>query len=188
MQLDKEMATKLIRVARNAIDACLTETDPPAEEIKDRGLNQSAGCFVTIHKDGKLRGCIGNFVSEQPLYREVAQMAVAAATSDPRFYAMNREDIGAYSLDISVLSPLEKIEDPTLIEVGTHGIYLEKDYSRGVLLPQVATEQGWDRQTFLEQTCIKAGLPPNSWQSPRTSIYVFTAQVITEHETNGLPA
>lgn len=180
MMLDNEMSNKLLRVARDAIDSCLTNTDSRPETIEDALLNQTAGCFVTIHKDGQLRGCIGNFVSNQPLYLEVAQMAVAAATTDPRFYAMSPEEIGDYSLDISVLSALVKIDNIEQLEVGTHGIYLEKDYSRGVLLPQVATEQGWDRQTFIEQTCIKAGLAINAWQSPQTAISIFTAQVISD--------
>jgi hypothetical protein len=94
---------------------------------------------------------------------------------------MDQADIGNYQLDISILSPLEKIEDVTLIEVGKHGIYVEKDYSRGVLLPQVATEQGWDRQTFIEQTCVKAGLPIDAWKSSRTTISIFSAQVISDN-------
>jgi AmmeMemoRadiSam system protein A len=182
MLLDNEMGIKLLKIARAAIDACLTDSDPTPDKIENSPLNQTAGCFVTIHKGAQLRGCIGNFVSTQPLYLEVAQMAVAAATADPRFHAMNRADLGNYNLDISVLSPLEKIDDIDQIEVGTHGIYLEKDYSRGVLLPQVATEQGWDRLTFLQQTCLKAGLPSDAWESAQASIYIFSAQVITEDQ------
>lgn len=180
MLLGKKECEKLLSIARCAIDDFLTDAKPASNEIEGTGLNHSAGCFVTIKMDGELRGCIGNFVSDQPLYREVAQMAVAAATGDPRFYAMNHKDIDRYNLDISVLSPLEKIDDITRIEVGTHGIYLEKDGSRGVLLPQVATEHNWNRQTFLEQTCVKAGLPTDGWQFPRTDIYIFAAQIISE--------
>ncbi len=179
MFLDDDMGHKLLNVARNAIDACLSNSDPLPETVDSPELNQTAGCFVTIYKDNQLRGCIGNFVSQQPLYLEVAQMAVAAATADPRFHAMDQSDIGNYSLDVSVLSPLNKIEDITQIEVGVHGIYLEKDSSRGVLLPQVASEQGWDQQTFLEQTCVKAGLTTDAWKSSRTTIYIFTTQVIS---------
>ncbi len=181
MRLDNELSKKLLAIARRAIDNCLAESEQTPEEVNEELLNQKVGCFVTIHQNNRLRGCIGNFVSEQPLYLEVAQMAVAAATTDPRFYAMSKADIDNYSLDISVLSPLEKIDDVRQIEVGTHGIYLEKGFSRGVLLPQVATEQGWNRQTFIEQTCIKAGLDVNAWQSPQTTIYTFSAQVITDN-------
>lgn len=185
MVLDHEIELKLLKVARSAIDACLTHTQPLEDEVNDALLNQTAGCFVTIHQNGQLRGCIGNFVSNQPLHREVAQMAVAAATADPRFYVMGADDVGNYSLDISILSPLMKIDNIEQIEVGTHGLYLEKDYSRGVLLPQVAIEQGWDRQTFIEQTCIKAGLSADAWKSPQTTLSIFSAQVITENENNG---
>ena len=94
--------------------------------------------------------------------REVAEISIASATKDPRFYPMGEKDLENFSLEISVLSPLRKIEDLSEIEVGKHGIYLEKGYYRGVLLPQVATEHGWDRDTFLKQTCIKAGLPPEA--------------------------
>ncbi len=181
MLLDEETGKELLSIARSAIDTCLTEGDPTPRGVEDPPLNQSAGCFVTINMGRKLRGCIGHFTSQQPLYLEVAQLAVAAATADPRFHAMSREDIGNYSLDISVLSPLKKIDDISQIEVGTHGIYLERDYSRGVLLPQVATEQRWGRQTFLEQTCVKAGLPTDAWKSRHLEIYIFSAQVITEN-------
>lgn len=180
MLLGPDESVKLLGIARSAIDAQLSDKVPPAITVDEESLNLVAGCFVTIHMNNQLRGCIGNFVSEQPLHREVAQMAVAAATGDPRFYAMSPEDIGHYKLDISILSPLEKIDDVGQIEVGTHGIYLEKDYCRGVLLPQVATEYGWNRQTFLEQTCVKAGLKTDAWQSPQTDIYIFSAQVISD--------
>ncbi|NCP77948.1 MAG: AmmeMemoRadiSam system protein A [Desulfuromonadales bacterium] len=171
---------KLLKLARQAIDNCLRQTDFIAQGEDDPQLTQQAGCFVTIKINGQLRGCLGNFVSSQPLYLEVTRMAVAAATEDPRFRPMTAADLGKYTLDISVLSPLQKISDPNLIEVGKHGIYLEHNGRRGVLLPQVATEQGWDRQTFLEQTCRKAGLPDDAWQSADARLYVFTAEIIEE--------
>jgi len=185
MLLNEDQSGTLLKGAHAAIDACLNNTALTPQTIAAPQLNQSAGCFVTIHQNGQLRGCIGTFESNRPLHLEVAQMAVAAATADPRFYAMGPEDIGNYSLDISILSPRVKIDDITQIEVGTHGIYLEKDYSRGVLLPQVAGEHGWDRQEFIKQTCIKAGLPTDAWRSPRTAIFIFSAQVISENENNG---
>ena len=181
MQLNQDEGSRLLEIARQTIDAHLNGTEPPEVVRPSSALEQRAGCFVTIEMNDQLRGCIGTFSSELPLHREVAQMAVAAATGDPRFYAMTAEDIGRYQLDISVLSPLERIEDTSVIEVGTHGIYLENDYSRGVLLPQVATEHGWNRRTFLEQTCVKAGLPTDAWQSPHTDIYIFSAQIISDH-------
>jgi AmmeMemoRadiSam system protein A len=106
-------------------------------------------------------------------------MAVSAATRDPRFYPMKAQDLADFELEISVLSPLELISSVDEIKVGTHGIYLVKNSSRGVLLPQVATEYGWDRDTFLRHTCIKAGLPENAWQK-ECEIYIFSALVFGE--------
>ncbi len=182
MQLTRQEGHKLLSIARSAIDSCLRNEQGAPESCGEAALNRKAGCFVTIEMDRQLRGCIGTFSSDKPLYVEVAQMAVAAATADPRFYAMSSSDIGRYHLDISVLSDLEKIEATSQIEVGTHGIYLENSYSRGVLLPQVASEYGWDRQTFLEQTCVKAGLPTDAWQSPQTEIYIFSAQIFSDED------
>lgn len=178
--MKKDNQQKLLKLARQAIDNGLKQKDFSVQSEDDPQLTQQAGCFVTIKINGQLRGCLGNFVSNQPLYLEVPRMAVAAATQDPRFVSMTAADLGKYTLDISVLSPLEKITDANLIEVGKHGIYLEHSGRRGVLLPQVATEQGWDRQTFLEQTCKKAGLQGYAWQSEETILYVFTAEVIEE--------
>lgn len=181
MRLTRNEGLELLKIARRAIDNHLNAATDVPEQSEAAALNRETGCFVTIEMDGQLRGCIGTFTSQLPLQQEVRQMAVAAATGDPRFYAMTCDDIGCYTLDISILSPLEKISDTNLIEVGTHGIYLENNYSRGVLLPQVATEYGWDRQTFIEQTCVKAGLPTDAWQSPQTDIYTFTAQIVSDH-------
>ncbi|MBR5997575.1 MAG: AmmeMemoRadiSam system protein A, partial [Deltaproteobacteria bacterium] len=103
-----------------------------------------------------------------------------ASTRDPRFPAMTEEELADFSLEISVLSPLVRTTDPNSVVVGTHGIYLENGMRRGVLLPQVATEYGWDRETFLRQTCRKAGLPMDAWQKPETTIYLFTAEVFGE--------
>ncbi|WP_020676088.1 AmmeMemoRadiSam system protein A [Geopsychrobacter electrodiphilus] len=182
MLLDKKSGEILLKVARDAIDARLSKKPLPSVNLTGELLNQAVGCFVTITINDCLRGCIGHFVSEKPIYIEVAEMAVAAATADPRFHPMGAADIAHYKLEISILSPLEKIADTTLINVGTHGIYLTNGYSRGVLLPQVALEHKWDRLTFLKQTCIKAGLPQNAWQSPQTEIYIFSAQIISEND------
>ncbi len=147
---------------------------------EEKALNQHSGCFVTITQNGHLRGCIGNFQSQQPLFLEVATMAVAAASQDPRFPPMSPDELDNFSIEITVLSPLERIEDTNLIEVGTHGIYIVKGYNRGVLLPQVATDHGWDRETFLRQTCVKAGLSENSWQQEDADIYIFSGQIFHE--------
>ncbi len=182
--LNDEDAKILFRIAREAIRSACQHQDylPPAQEGKI--LNRRAGCFVTIKKHGQLRGCIGNFQSSIPLYREVAQMAIAAATGDPRFNPMSLAELDAAELEITVLTPLEKIVDIDKIEVGRHGIYIEKNFHRGVLLPQVATEYGWDRETFLAQTCIKAGLNMDAWRDQEADIYIFSGQILSENKAN----
>jgi len=179
-ELNVNEKAALLGIARKAIETYVLTGKNYVEPREEKSLNLRNGCFVTIKQRGQLRGCIGNFQSELPLFREVAEMAVASASKDPRFYPMKEEDLPNFSLEISVLSPLQKIEDIEEIEVGRHGIYLEKGYYRGVLLPQVATEYGWDRETFLKQTCLKAGLPTEAWQAEDTEIYIFSAQIVSE--------
>lgn len=170
---------ELLRIARETIVAHVSGQTVPAVAKPSKGLNLKSGCFVTIKQKGELRGCIGNFVSDKPLWQLVQEMASAAATQDPRFYPMKPADLDAFELDISVLSPLKQISDPAEIIVGTHGIYIIKNHCRGVLLPQVATEYGWDRDTFLRHTCIKAGLPNEAWKKD-CEIYIFSALVFGE--------
>ena len=178
--LSKTEATNLLEIARNAIIHQVNNMDYSSEPREEKALNIHSGCFVTITQEGHLRGCIGNFQSQQRLFREVATMAVAAASQDPRFQPMSPEELDNFSLEITILSPLEQIEDTNQIEVGTHGIYIIKGHNRGVLLPQVATEYGWSRETFLQQTCVKAGLSEDSWQLPGVDIYIFSGQIIHE--------
>lgn len=168
---------KLLALAREAIDGYVRHGEYRIKEEPEPALQGRQGCFVSIKKNNTLRGCIGSFVSDKPLYKLVQEMAIAAATRDPRFYPMKPDDLLDYSLEISVLGPLVKITSPEEITVGTHGIYLEKNSCRGVLLPQVAVEFKWDRNTFLSQVCHKAGLKPDDWQEG-ADIYVFTAQII----------
>lgn len=167
----------LLDIARKAIRSAVLKVENIPEPREEKSLNMRSGCFVTIKQNGELRGCIGNFQSEQPLFKEVAAMAAASATQDPRFYPLQEPDLESISLEISVLSQLKKIAAIEEIEIGQHGVYLEKGFYRGVLLPQVAAEHGWDRKTFLKQTCLKAGLPTNSWESEDADIYIFSAQV-----------
>ncbi|MCD6186556.1 MAG: AmmeMemoRadiSam system protein A [Desulfuromusa sp.] len=178
--LSKTEAKTLLKIARETIIHQIKGEDYSPTPREEEALNQQSGCFVTIKQNGQLRGCIGNFQSQQPLFQEVATMAVAAASQDPRFQPMSRDELDNFSLEITVLSPLEKIDDTNRIEVGTHGIYIIKGHNRGVLLPQVATEYSWDRETFLRQTCLKAGLSENSWQLPDADIYIFSGQIIHE--------
>jgi len=179
--MQKQLSTKekqlLLDIAREAIVSYVQTGSIPEREVNNSNLLVKQGCFVCIKINGMLRGCIGNFLSDKPLYRLVQEMAVSAATRDPRFYPMKEDDLKDFDVEISVLSPLHKISSIEEIEVGVHGIYLEKNFSRGVLLPQVAAEHGWDRDTFLSQTSIKAGLGKDDWQEG-TDIYTFSAMVL----------
>jgi len=178
--LTKAEQKQLLKIARDTITAYVSSGNIPSVETTARGLNLQSGCFVTIKQKGQLRGCIGNFVSDQPLYKLVQEMAVSAATRDPRFYPMKSPDLADFEIDISVLSPLEKIASVEEIEIGRHGIYIAKGSYRGVLLPQVATEYGWGRDEFLKHTCIKAGLPEDAWKG-ECDIYIFSALGFGEH-------
>lgn len=173
---------RLLAVARDTIVKLIWGKRPDSHEADLEGLNFKRGAFVTIHRRGQLRGCIGNFFSETPLVRTVEEMAVAAATQDPRFPPLGRAELEDIDLEISVLSPLKPISDIEEIQVGRHGIYIVSPRGRGVLLPQVATEQGWDRDTFLDHTCLKAGLQPGCWRDPDVQILIFSAQVFGEKD------
>ncbi|WP_456433982.1 AmmeMemoRadiSam system protein A [Thermosulfuriphilus sp.] len=178
---DEEKIT-LLKIARQAIAARLEGRQLTFPEISSPKLKTSLGAFVTLHIRGQLRGCIGTFFPQGPLYQTVAQMAQEAAFSDPRFPPLSRAEFPQIDIEISVLSPMERIRGVEEIEVGRHGLYIIRGLNRGVLLPQVATEYGWDRYTFLDHTCLKAGLPPGCWQDPETEIYVFTAEIFSEKE------
>ena len=166
----------LLKIARESISNYVSKGSKTPIEVPCESLQAKQGCFVTIKHKERLRGCIGQFTSDKPLCQLIQEMAIAAATRDPRFYPMENEDLENYELQISVLSPLQKIESVEEIEVGKHGLYIEKNFYRGVLLPQVAIEYGWDRDTFLAQTCLKAGLDKDSWKED-ADIFIFTAQV-----------
>ncbi len=169
----------LLQLAREAVTSTVRTGKLKMQMVADERLQALQGCFVTIKRQGTLRGCIGNFTSDKPLYELVQEMAASAATRDPRFYPMKEDDLAEFDLEISVLSPLSKIDSPEEVEVGKHGLYLEKNFSRGVLLPQVAVEHKWDRETFLTQTALKAGLKRDDWKEG-ADLYVFSAEVFAE--------
>ena len=170
----------LLNIARSAIEHELEQQPYNPTPREEQSLNERSGCFVTLKMNEQLRGCIGNFQSRRPLYQEVALMAVAAATQDPRFPPLTRPELELVRIEITVLSPLEKISGPDDITIGRDGIYLEHGVNRGVLLPQVATEHRWDALTFLRQTCNKAGLQADMWRAADTEIYRFSGQIIAE--------
>jgi AmmeMemoRadiSam system protein A len=151
---------------------------PPIPEA----VRRHSGVFVTLRIGDTLRGCIGYVAALMPLYRAVIENTVHAARSDPRFPPVSREETAEITIEISVMSPPRKVESVEEIEVGLHGLVVSRGTARGLLLPQVATECGWDRETFLSQTCWKAGLPREAWRKGGVAIEVFTAQVFSERE------
>ncbi|MFZ5586056.1 MAG: AmmeMemoRadiSam system protein A [Thermodesulfobacteriota bacterium] len=181
-ELNREEMRRLLAVARETISQLVQGRPPAAQPADLEGLQFRRGAFVTLHRRGQLRGCIGNFVSDEPLVCTVQSMAVAAASQDPRFPPVRAMEMDEIDLEISVLSPLKPIQDVDEIEVGRHGIYIVSPRGRGVLLPQVATEYGWDRDTFLDHTCMKAGLRPGCWREPDVKILIFSAQVFGEKD------
>ncbi len=135
------------------------------------------GAFVTLTRHGRLRGCIGNIVGQAPLYLTVSRMGYAAAFQDPRFPPLRAEEWPDTAMEISVLSELSRCPDPALVEIGRHGLVLALGRRSGVFLPQVPVEQGWDREAYLENLCLKAGLSPGSWRDPAAELYWYEALV-----------
>ncbi len=177
--LDGAARTELLGIARRAITQIVSGGQCPEAKSANPALQTPQGAFVTITIGGGLRGCIGTFREDTPLYRTVAQMAVAAAREDPRFSPLTATELPQIHLEISALTPMKPVADVREIEVGRHGLYITKGFNSGVLLPQVAAENRWDRTMFLEQTCRKAGLPKNAWQEG-AKILSFEAEVFGE--------
>jgi AmmeMemoRadiSam system protein A len=138
-----------------------------------------AGVFVSLHKGDALRGCIGHIEPDHPLSLAIPRAAVAAASTDPRFAPVTADELSALLIELSILAPLERIAGLGEIEVGRHGLVVESGWKRGLLLPQVAVEWGWDAEVFLAQTCHKAGLPPDAWKSAAV-FWRFEAEVFSE--------
>lgn len=178
---DKEKK-QLLNIARETIESKVKGERLAEISVPPGVLQEDRGAFVTINKHGMLRGCIGTIVPIKPLYEVVQEMAEAAALRDPRFPPVTEGELDDLEIEISVLTPFRKIDNTEEIEVGKHGIYIKKGYNSGLLLPQVATEYGWDRMTFLRHTCNKAGLPADAWKDRDTEIYIFLADIFGEEE------
>jgi len=181
--LTSDVRKRLLRIARESI----IHHGFPATRFQEESANRSElfedrAVFVTLTKSGRLRGCIGHLEPQGPLWKAVADMACSAAYGDPRFPPVEASEIPELEIEISVLTLPEPLEDPETIEIGRDGLIVEREGYRGVLLPQVAGERNWDRRTFLEQTCRKAGLDTDAWKDPETRVYRFQAYVFGEKE------
>jgi hypothetical protein len=175
----------LLELARGSIAAALAGGTPPEASLRSDALDTECGAFVTLTRRGELRGCIGYVRAVKPLRQTIAEMAVQAALHDPRFQAVTARELPDLDIEISVLSPLEEVKDVSTIEVGRHGLVIQEGARSGLLLPQVASEYGWDRETFLDHTCLKAGLPAGSWKRKGVVILAFTAEVFGEKDGGG---
>ncbi|MHC4779711.1 MAG: AmmeMemoRadiSam system protein A [Planctomycetota bacterium] len=165
------------RIARKTVETRVREGRVPDCPNPPAGLHDFCGAFVSLHRNGRLRGCLGLVEGIRPLWEAVRDMAASAATNDPRFEPLDVDELVDLDIEVSALSPLIEVEDLGDIQVGIHGLLVKKGGRSGLLLPQVATENGWDRETFLDQTCWKAGISPGSWKEPGCEIRSFTAEV-----------
>jgi len=183
MELNINQQKALLLVARRTIaDFLKIENSIGEIDLSDPVFDEKCGVFVTLHRRGNLRGCIGYIVSYSALRDAVVEMAMSSAFRDPRFMSLNRREYPDIDIEISVLSPVEAVKDVNDIVVGRHGLIVSADGRQGLLLPQVPLEQGWGRDEFLVHTCLKAGLPGDAWRKKTTMLQCFTAQVFSEKE------
>ena len=182
-QLPEDAKRELLEIARASLEHSAKGDPLPPLDIRCAELNETGAAFVTLKRKGRLRGCIGCLPPGQmPLGLTVQQMARSATLKDPRFRPVQPEELREIEIEISVLTPLQPLDNVEKIEIGRHGLWIRKGYASGVLLPQVPVEQGWDRQTYLERICLKAGLPTDAWKAPDTRLWTFEAIVFGEHE------
>ncbi len=174
--------SQLLDLARRSIEYYLDHSTQYSLDNHDNPIVlEERAVFVTLHKDGNLRGCIGHMHARMPLYKAVLEMAVAAAFEDPRFPPVQKEELDNIKIEISVLSPMEKIYDYKMIRMGIDGVWIKQGFRSGVYLPQVATDTGWDRETFLKSLCSsKAGLPADAYKDSETEIYIFQVEKFSE--------
>ncbi len=184
IQKEAQVHDKLLGIARQSIEAAVKGEPIPEFTVNEPELHHRHGAFVTVRQRGELRGCLGQFISDIPLHELVKEMAVAAITEDPRFKdeRIGKKDLGKIDIEVSVISPLKRVSDPTDFQLGRHGLYIKSGDNIGCLLPQIATERGWSKEEFLSYCCLgKAGLGPDAWKETGTEVYVFTAGILNEH-------
>ena len=181
--LNEQDRKELISIARSTLDTYLSAGKVPEIHPASPALSEHAGAFVSLHQEDELRGCIGQIEPDRELYKIVQSCALSAALDDPRFPPVTAEQLPSLNIEISVLTPMIRVARIEEIEVGKHGLYITLGGWRGLLLPQVATQYGWNREVFLSQTCRKAGLPENSWRDRPVAIFRFEAQVFSEPRT-----
>jgi AmmeMemoRadiSam system protein A len=182
MQLEEKEKRELLRIARSSIESALRRLHEETDAGGLAGLQEPRGVFVTLRRDGELRGCIGYVEARLPLVDAVKEVAAKAATEDPRFLPLSPRELASTQIEISVLSPLSRVDDPQAIEVGKHGLVIDAGFARGLLLPGVPLEYNWTREEFLNHTAMKAGLPPEIWQTGQVKIFTFTTETFSDSE------
>lgn len=191
IMLELEEGELAVKVAREAIKRALRGERVKPEDFRfPEKFDERRGVFVTLHKNGELRGCIGFPYPVLPLKDALIKAALSAAFEDPRFPPVRAEEMERIRISVTILSEPERLncrpeERPERIEIGKHGIIVRRGIFQGLLLPQVAVEYGWDPETFLAQTCLKAGLPPESWLDDETEVLIFTGEIFEEIEPEG---
>ncbi len=181
--LNKKQKKELLELARNSIKTYLETGKKIQAKTSDPVLSKEMGAFVTLHENGQLRGCIGNLVGTQSLYLNIRDMAVEAAVGDPRFAHLELSELKNVEIEISALSPMQRVASSDEIILRKHGVLVKRGFKTGVFLPQVATETGWSKEEFLSYLCSeKAGLPKDAWKDKDTELYVFTAEIFSEKE------
>lgn len=180
--LSEEEKKELLKIARKSIEEAVSGKKLSILSPESDRLTDKRGVFVTLKEGGVLRGCIGYVTGIKPLYQATRDAAVSAALEDPRFPPVTKEELPNIEIEISVLSPLRRVKSLEEIKVGEHGILIKRGFFQGLLLPQVAIENNWDKTTFLSHTCLKAGLPPECWKDPETEIYIFSAEIFEEEK------
>jgi AmmeMemoRadiSam system protein A len=181
-RLTREEQTILIDLTRRSVALRLESRPLPRLQASPPRLLLTQGAFVSLYHDGRLRGCVGMVLPEIALAETVVRCAAAAATEDPRFMPIRATELSGLTIEISVLDPPFRVADPSQIRIGTHGLLVTQGRRRGLLLPQVAVTQGWNLPTFLEEVCLKAGLPPDAWTRGAT-LEAFSAQVFSERDS-----
>ena len=178
--LSSEDKRVLLEIAHKAIEHQLFGSRSQPIIPKSPSLLAQKGVFVTLVKEGDLRGCIGRVEPQHPLFQTVSEMAQAAAFNDPRFPPLTVSELPQITIEISVLSPLGRLTNVDALQIGRDGLVVRRGFSSGLLLPQVASQNRWSAEEFLSQVCFKAGLPMDAWQEPGTELFTFSAEVFSE--------
>jgi AmmeMemoRadiSam system protein A len=186
VDLPADAGEMLLRLAREVVVATargqlrMADLSSLLPEELPAVLQETAAAFVTLHESGQLRGCVGTFATDRPLWETVVSAAASAASRDPRFFPVAEPEVAWLSIDVSVLGPAVPLQDASAFQPGIHGIIVERGPWRGLLLPEVATDQGWGVGEMLEGACLKAGLPPDAWRDAKTQLLVFRTARVSE--------